>query len=227
MIDLRPHFPNLYWRPMPHSFGVPVASDWQDKSDDDPVFGIFKRCGLWTMDEADILYRAAVQLKGSWVDIGSNVGWTTAHVAEAGCDVLAIDPMYRKDEFAARTRMNLDKWLERCGGIRAFVAETSARALDEWGTFRYTGFVIDGDHDDPNPTTDAAMSVCHLEERGIILFHDARGEPVKKAIRWLLNYFPEFKHRVYPTPHGVCACWRGEFEPPDYVRIPGVPEFAI
>lgn len=219
--DIRPHFPSLYWRPMPHSYGVPVASDWQDKPKDDPVFGPFRNCGLWTMDEAAILYQVAKQSPGTWVDIGANIGWTTAHIRAAGRSVCPVDTMYGNSEFRNRAAANLDAVTVTNG-----FAGTSAQFL---ATFigPFSGIVIDGDHDDPNPTTDAAMAVCRLDERAVILFHDARGGPVKKAIRWLLNYFPEFHCRLYPTPHGVALCWRGELEPPEYEPLPGVPEFGI
>ncbi len=224
--DLRPNFPTLHWRPMPHSFGVPVASDWQDKSPDDPVFGIFRECGMWTMDEAAILYQVAKQTGGAWVDIGANVGWTTAHVAAADCKVLAVDPMYRNDEFRYRANHNLI-WCDVRQNVVTYSGLTSAAVFGGMWDVRFAGVVIDGDHDDPNPTTDAAMAACHLRDNGAILFHDARVEPVRKAIRWLLKNFPEFKHRIYPTPHGVALCWRGDLDPPDYEQLPGVPGLEI
>jgi hypothetical protein len=67
--DLTPHFKHLVSRPMPHSFGHDVPSDWGDKADDDPVFGLYKKCGMWTHDEAAILFNvaaAAWTFQGMW-----------------------------------------------------------------------------------------------------------------------------------------------------------------
>lgn len=82
--DLRPYFKHLHWRKMGHSMGHLVASDWADKADDDPTFGIYKNCGLWTRDEAAILYNVAqTQAPGDWLDIGCHTGWTSFHIAYA------------------------------------------------------------------------------------------------------------------------------------------------
>ena len=40
--DLRSRFKHLHWRPMGHSFGHDVPSDWSDMADHDPVFGIYR-----------------------------------------------------------------------------------------------------------------------------------------------------------------------------------------
>ncbi len=82
--DLRSHFKHLHWRAMGHSQGHLVASDWADKSDDDPVFGIYKKCGLWTRDEASVLYKTAAAVpSGDWLDIGCHTGWTSWHIQRA------------------------------------------------------------------------------------------------------------------------------------------------
>ena len=237
--DLRPHFAHLHWRPMAHAYGVEVASDWADKAEDDQVFGLYKKCGFWTRDEAAILYHAASQVGGDWVDIGSHTGWTTAHILEGlyrRGHVVAVDTMYSNQEFGGRAIANLVSYhpslVELTHYGISLVCETSARffasVAQNSPEASFSGVVIDGDHDDPTPTTDVAQAVCRLKrEAGVIIFHDARGGPVKKAVRWLLNYFPEFKHQVYQTPHGVVVCWRGEFDPPEYEQLPGVPEYEI
>jgi hypothetical protein len=107
MIDLRPHFKHLHWRPMPHSMGVPVASDWADKQEDDPVFGIYRdaACGPWKRRISSMRLRRGAN-HGPWIDIGSHTAWTSAHVASAGVDVDAIDNMYAVPEFLARAEEN-------------------------------------------------------------------------------------------------------------------------
>lgn len=151
--DLRPYFKHLHWRQMGHSMGHLVASDWADKADDDPVFGLYKKCGLWTRDEAAILYNVARLVQpGRCIDIGCNVGWTTRHIREAhtipngkhvglrcsvgefGCSALTrelehnyidfVDPICRLEEFRNR-------FVENCGwpGQPAFMTSM------EWFSF--------------------------------------------------------------------------------------------
>ena len=52
-------FPFLRSRVMGHSFGHDVPSDWSDFKENDPRFGIYTRCGMWTHDEAALLYAIA------------------------------------------------------------------------------------------------------------------------------------------------------------------------
>lgn len=82
--DLRPYFKHLHWRKMGHSMGHLVASDWADKAVYDPVFGLYKNCGLWTRDEAAILHNVVESLpQGDWLDIGCHTGWTSWHIQRA------------------------------------------------------------------------------------------------------------------------------------------------
>ncbi len=229
--DLTPHFKHLHSRVMGHSFGHDVLSDWADKADDDPVFGIYKNCGFWTHDEAAILYnvarRAGVEgpydsRLGSWLDIGTHTGWTAAHISAAtltGVD--CIDPMIANKEF--RDRFNANVWkVAGCVGV----GETSAEFFsgwnfikhDEWEPPIYAGVVIDGDHEPGVPLADAKGAAAHLADTGVIVFHDFIGQPVREAVTWLMDQ--GFHCRVYLTPHMVALCWRGDFTPPDHVPDP-------
>jgi hypothetical protein len=215
--DLRPFFKHVFWREMPHSHGVLVGSDWSDKTDDDPTFGVYRRCGFWTMDEVAILYDVARQLGGMWLDIGGHTGWTSAHLALAGCSVVAIDPMYRLQAFRDRSRENL----LAAGAIGIW--RHPGTSEDYFATDRVTridGSVIDGEHTAPMPLQDAIGSAQRMKAKGAILFHDAVGAPVQDGVLWLAQQ--GFQKRVYPTCHGVALCWRGELEPPPYVPDPTV-----
>lgn len=216
MIDLRPYFKHLHWRPMPHSMGVPVASDWADKADDDPVFGVFKQCGLWAMDEVQILYECAYRMSdiytgNAWLDIGCHTGWTTRHIAEGllNVAVLAIDPMLAVPEFDARFRENTgDLAIARYGF-------TSNEFFDRCkDSAKCSGVCIDGDHSPGKPLEDAINAVKHLADRGVILFHDATGYPVQEAVEYCVAQ--GFNVKSYVTVHGVVVAWRGEFIPPEY-----------
>ena len=215
--DLAPHFKWLHSRVMGHSFGHDVPSDWADKADNDPVFGIYKRCGFWTHDEAAILYNVAKIIKGWWLDIGCHTGWTSAHIA-AGAHVECIHPMLSVRGF-------VDRWaddLSHCwDGITAGHYMTS----NEFFTYvdpdkLYDGFCIDGDHEPGAPLQDAQNAAAHLAPTGVIMFHDGVGRPVREAVQWLMEW--GFKARAYFTPHLVFCCWRGDFTPPDHMGDPEV-----
>jgi hypothetical protein len=211
--DLRTYFKHLHWRVMPHSMGHLVASDWADKADDDPVFGLYKKCGLWTRDEAAVLYAVAEACGGEWVDIGAHSGWTSAHIAVAHSSVDAVDPMLRLQGFAERFEENMEPWW-------TFLDEYYGKTSEDFFAFpkvgKYRGFCVDGDHSEGKPLEDAQNSVEHLADTGVIIFHDFIGRPVREAVTWLMDQ--GFMARVYYTPHMVAVCWRGDFTPPDHQR---------
>lgn len=215
MPDLRPLFQHLHWRPMPHSMGVPVASDFADRPINDPVFGLYKNCGLWTLGEAAILFNIAKQLKGDWLDIGAHTGWTGAHQAAAGCRVIAVDNMFAVPAFQERFRENVGADLRAFEGTSKEFFEYCDREKSE-GPF--SGVVVDGDHCSPCPLQDAVNASKYLAETGVILFHDFIGRPVREGVEFLIN--AGFNCRVYWTPHMVACCWRGDFTPPDHTRDP-------
>ena len=200
---------------MPHSGGAPVASDWTDKAPNDPVFGLYKRCGFWTFDEAQILHRCALQVPGDWLDIGSHTGWTTAHIAAVeGCHVVAIDPMYRVPEFLARAEENLTACGVRDQVTLSLATSNEYFAIHSPHGARFAGICIDGDHEPPCPVTDARNAHTWLQQRGVVLFHDAKGQPVVDGFRWLAAQ--GYRMKYYPTVHGVAVCWRSdEFTPPE------------
>ena len=218
--DLTPHFKHLHSRVMPHSMGHDVPSDWADKADDDPVFGIYKRCGMWTHDEAAILYNVAHSLKGDWCDIGSHTGWTSAHIGDAFEDghVVCVDPLLALDEVANRCLGHLNAVDIEASIIRC----TSASYFDglEKDDDVVEGFCIDGDHEPGKPLEDAQHAVEHLADTGVIMLHDGTGRPVREAVEFLIR--ERFHARVYYTPHIVFCCWRGDFKPPDHVPDPRV-----
>lgn len=219
--DLQPHFKHVTSRLMPHSMGHDVLSDWADRTDDDPVFGIFKRCGFWTHDEAAILYNVAQLVGGHWLDIGAHTGWTTAHIIPGTQITESIDPMYAIEEFCVRTTANLQGCFKRrIETIAVLLPLTSDQFFSRVNTVVADGVCIDGDHCSPHPLRDAQNAAKRLKERGVIIFHDAIGAPVLEGVNWLVEH--GFKSRFYYTPHGVMLCWRGDFTPPHHVRDPRI-----
>ena len=217
--DLAPRFKHLHVRPMPHSFGHSVPSDWADKADDDPIFGIYKKCGLWTHDEAAILYHVAQRsAREGWLDIGAHTGWTSAHISEAtGEGVDCVDPMLAVDGFDFR-------FTENAGAAHYAFGKTSNEFFSNVSglSLPWSGVCIDGDHEPGKPLEDAKNAAEHLADDGVIIFHDALGRPVRDAAQWLMQQ--GFKCRWYSTPHGILLCWRGDFTPPDHVPDPNLPD---
>lgn len=220
--DFSPCFRNLDVRPMPHSFGHSVPSDWVDKSPDDPTFGLYKRCGLWTHDEAAILWNVAESLHGGgdWLDIGAHTGWTTIHMTAGAGMVHAMDPMLRLQGFSDRFEENLDsRWSAIADVSWLKSREYFVSVANPW---RFDGICIDGDHEPGEPLADAQNAAKRLHHDGVILFHDFIGQPVREAVAWLRTQ--GFRDRVYFSPHMVAVCWRDEsWTPPDHVPDPNLP----
>lgn len=211
--DLRSYFKHLHWRKMPHSMGHLVASDWADKPVDDPMFGLYKNCGLWTRDEAAILdgWVTASGMQAKWIDIGAHTGWTSKHINwSSNAPVMCVDPMLSVPEFRRR-------FIENTGFPQGWVyARTSNEFFhDVLGNVTVSGVVIDGDHSEGNPLEDAINAFAVLAETGVIIFHDGIGRPTREAVTWLMGQ--GFKARLYWTPYLVFVCWRGDFTPVDHI----------
>lgn len=215
--DLLSYFKHTISRPMPHSMGHDVISDFADKADDDPVFGIFKQCGFWTHDEAAILYNVAKSIGGLWLDIGGLTGWTAAHLAAAGCSVVSVDPMYKNYDFEKRAWENLMR--AACYHNVQSLAYCS-NDFFEIDHREFNGIVIDGDHVPPHPLEDAIYAAQRVISHGVILFHDVRHKAVQDGYRYLNEQGWTIK--LYHTPHVVALCYRGGFVPPKHVPDPRI-----
>lgn len=208
--DLTNHFRNLHKRPMAHSQGHDVFSDFADRPVNDPVFGLYKNCGFWTTDEAAILYHCVRRCPGEWLDLGCHTGWTAGHQAEAGAHVIAVDNMLCVDDFKQRFMENTVRWktiAHFCGTTNEYFDITNSK---------FDGVVVDADHGEPNPVSDAMNAADRLNDTGVILLHDFIGKPVWLAAVALMDR--GFKCKVYWTPHMVACCYRGNFTPPEHQR---------
>lgn len=217
--DIWHHFKHVHFRPQGQSFGHDVPSDWADKADDDPIFGIWKRCGSLTHDEGAILAACARQYKDyPWGDIGCNTGMSSLLIHDATkVPVTCVDYMLGLRDFWERFKLNTGF------GPRNLWPVKSDEYFDLEGLRAFGGFLIDGDHDRPQPLKDAQNASKHLAPDGVIVMHDLWGEPVQDAVTWLM--YNGFKARIYKTPHGVAVCWRGNyFKPPEHVPDPALPD---
>ena len=225
--DLALDFPHMSYARMPHAFGHGVPHDWADKRDDDPKFGLWKRCGSWTADERAILFNVARSIadtvafhdaQSRWLDIGCNTGLTSVTINAAtnrvvDCvDYILADPEFR-ERFALNTKFPR-QWMMPVKSD-AFFANVSPGPI-------YHGVVIDGDHDAPQPLRDAVNTEQRLKTPGVILLHDFIGRPVRDAVEYLM--MAGFNARIYLTPHMIACCWRGEWTPPDHTPDPNLPD---
>lgn len=210
--------------------GVPIGSDWQDKAADDPVFGLYTTCGLWTRGETWLLRDIAVQIRGRWLEIGAHTGWCTAAINNCGASIVAIEPMLSLCEWHERFQHNIERRI----GIMPWAgrSEQYFAVWDGGGGRTFDGCLIDGDHNEPHPLNDAIGCYDRLNERGVILLHDFRGPAVWDAAKYLVDRGMNW--RVYPSVHMVFVAWRGEFDPPpdiqegavDWAKHYGLPEWA-
>ncbi len=174
-------------------------------------------CGYWTHDEGAILFHVAQRVKGTWLDIGSRFGWTGAHIIAGGADdVWGLDPMYADTHRLQRARASCPGLFPLTLTSEEFFKRNPAFS----GNCYFSGVVIDGNHDSPEPLRDA-ISAAAMDPL-VIAFHDFQGPPVQDAVEELMQY--GWACRVYDTPNGVAVCWHPDraFTPPDHVPDPAI-----
>lgn len=175
-----------------------------------------------THDEAAILHHCANSSPGTWIDIGSRFGWTSIHIAvPAGCLCLSVDPIYSEPDKMERYAENMQ--LNRLDS--RFCRPFNLTSDDFFKYFDFkdkkvSGVCIDGNHDSPFPLRDAINASSVLDVDGIIVFHDFWGKPIRDGAEHLMDN--GYKCRVYSTPNGMAACWRGKNEPPMHRPDPAV-----
>lgn len=226
--DLRTNFPHMVWRPMPHSRGVLIGSDFTDYPDDHPVLGLYKNCGSVALEEAGILYECALRSSRNhpWLEIGSYVGFSTSYIAAADRSVVAVDNMFPIPEFLSRFMENT-KPFESEILVRAERSDEFFATLDEYSAmnWRLAGAFIDGDHNRPRPMEDALNCARYAANNAVLVFHDALGHPVQEAVLALIAAGWKFKWR--DTVHGMAICYRGSFVPPDFTPDPSIDWAAV
>lgn len=223
--DLLPFFHHTQLVNQAQAMGHTVITHWADRLDDTQEWRNWKACGSLTHDEAAILYHIAKAARFDlWLDIGANLGWSTAHIADSGQSVWALDPQLTDREWL--NRFNLNTYRQWGWRIRT-IGETSRKFFaDPLGAVKFGGVMIDGDHSPGEPLHDAQQAAAHLEPNGVTVFHDFMGGPVREAVLWLME--EGFLCRVYDTPHMMAVCWRGrEFVPPDHVPDPQLAQYNL
>lgn len=161
-------------------------------------------CGFLSIRESEILADVVRSTGGAWCEIGSHVGWSAAVIVDAGAKALAmIDPAYAdaKNGICKRMILNLVKAIDI---PRTWpVGLTSAQFL-KYNRDMFDGFLIDGDHDSPNPLNDAKGASEYLKPGGVIVLHDYNGRPIKDAVDWLCEN--GFTAEIHRTMNGLAVC---------------------
>lgn len=163
-------------------------------------------CGYIAQDEANTLYRMACEYPGLWLEIGTHTGWSAAHIALAGNNVITLDPALGDDpRMMARARENLER-----AGVKDLVAIEPIKS-DEWFgrhpvQSSFAGVFIDGNHDSPHPANDAKNAIRSLQRRGCIVFHDGAGQPIKDGVE--LCRAAGFSVEVHHTQQSLTVCRR-------------------
>ena len=184
----------------------------------DPDFD--PKCTFLTHDEAAILYSISKAWKDRrWADIGSRLGWTARHIIEGGAsDVWMVDP-----EYAASGAFS-DRAMDQAGlGIPVAYTSEEFFTLAMRNAMNFDAAMIDGNHDDPEPTKDAMRARRAGCE--VLVWHDFQGKPVRDAVSHILDVPNEkWLCRVYWTPNGMAVAWRlgCGFDPPDHVPDPNI-----
>lgn len=228
--DLTHNFRWMHSRVQGQSMGHDVPSDWSDKPDDDPFFGVYKRCGMWTHDEAAILFRIVESASDNrkefrasptplWLDIGAHTGWTSAHIAAAGASVIAVEPMLWNSTWFNRFASNVGVEVKH-GHIMPWAgrSEQFFSVLSGNPAPMFDGIVIDGDHEPVCVRDDVFHAHTRLKPNGVILMHDFIG--AWKESLGLLE--AGYKCRVYMTPHVIGCFWNGDWMPPCHVPDPAI-----
>jgi hypothetical protein len=160
--------------------------------------------------EADLLHRIATICSGDWLDIGSQTGWTAAHIAAAGSRVVALDPGYSDVSLKARAERNL--LTAKLHNNVLLLAKSGVDFLQSMPKARFPGICIGCDPETGNPLIPAPMAAAALQHDGCIFMRDYACLSTQEAVTWFRSF--GFRARTWDTLHGVAVLWRGEFEIP-------------
>ncbi|HEV2719460.1 MAG TPA: glycosyltransferase, partial [Thermoanaerobaculia bacterium] len=177
-----------------------------------PVMGFLNR------DEAVLLHNIALQFAGKRaLEIGSWLGWSTAHLALAGVTLDVIDPKLAEPEF----RAGVEASLARCGIAERvnLVAGSSPEGVAKLGG-KWSLFFIDGDHEAPAPVRDALACLPYAAGDCAFVFHDLAAPAVAAGLRALAER--GFHVVVYQTAQIMGLAWRGDVVPVAHVPDPDV-----
>jgi glycosyltransferase involved in cell wall biosynthesis/predicted O-methyltransferase YrrM len=178
--------------------------------DRDPLMGVLNR------DEAVLLHNIALTFAGRRaLEIGSWIGWSTAHLALGGVTVDAIEPAHEDADVRAAVEASLracgvaDRVRLAGGASPGTIAELAAQG-GPWSLF-----FVDGDHDCAAPTRDALACLPFATSDCAFVFHDVASPDVADALRALEA--EGFEIVLYQTAQIMGMAWRGDVQPVAHV----------
>jgi glycosyltransferase involved in cell wall biosynthesis/predicted O-methyltransferase YrrM len=176
----------------------------------------FPLMGFLNRDEATLLHNIALQFAGRRaLEIGSWLGWSTAHLALAGVVLDVIDPAH--DDPIVRS--SVEDSLAHCKASANLIggrSPESIAALDR----KWSLFFIDGDHEAPAPVRDTLACLPYATADCAFVFHDVAAPAVADAVHALRER--GFNVLLYQTAQMMALAWRGNVTPVAHVPDPDV-----
>jgi glycosyltransferase involved in cell wall biosynthesis/predicted O-methyltransferase YrrM/tetratricopeptide (TPR) repeat protein len=178
--------------------------------------------GLLNRDEALLVHNNALQLRGRRaLEIGCFLGWSTCHLALAGVEVDAVDPVLAEPRAVESVRSSL-----RAAGVLDAVhvhPGASPQQVERLATAqgrRWSFVFIDGNHEGEAPLHDARVAVRFAEADAMVLLHDVVAPDVARALAYLRDH--GWQTGVYHTTQLLGVAWRGNVRP-----VPHQPDPAV
>jgi glycosyltransferase involved in cell wall biosynthesis/predicted O-methyltransferase YrrM len=175
--------------------------------------------GWLSRDEASLLYNNARQFAGKpALEMNCFCGWSTCHLALAGVEVDAIDPLLAVPELSEGVRSSL-----RAAGVnervRLYAGETAAM-IQELAQRCWSLFLIDDDRDSTAARGDAELCARHAAADAMILIHDLACPKVALGLNYLRDR--GWQTMVYQTMQIMGIAWRGNVQPVPHRSDPSV-----
>jgi predicted O-methyltransferase YrrM len=153
------------------------------------------------------------------LEIGSYIGWSTAHIA-AGlqCTLTCVDPFLETgaggETTAERAHARFLQNIQRAGlsDKVQLVRARSPDALPEVsGSEQWDFIFVDGWHLHGQPVKDVAGVLPFAAPNAVLLLHDLWIADVRDAFIFLITH--GWSHRIFATSNYLTLLWRGA-EPP-------------
>lgn len=183
----------------------------------DPEFPTAVTC---TPSEAELLFTLVDKLRPrNPLEIGSYIGWSTAHIASALEDVRlqCVEPFFMTDEFLTQTinKQVLERFRQnmlRCSLLEKIDLITkpspqclAAKAPDDGWDFLF----LDGWHNHGQPLRDIEGVLPYLSPQAVVALHDAWVPDVRDAmLRLMCDGFSVYSLN---TANFLTICFRSEF----------------
>lgn len=211
-------FPNL-------TPATPQSLQWKYLRDEIPHANyVDKRVpgtGFLNRDEAVLLYNLALPFKGkNGLEIGCWFGWSAAHIALAGVSLDVIDPVLANPQI----RESVEQSLKACKVMHLIKLHSSSSPMGvdalAQNKMRWDFIFIDGNHEAPYPTFDAAVVAEYAKDDALVVFHDLASPDVAQGLDYLR--LRGWQTCIYQTSQIMGVAWRGQARPAAHLPDPRV-----